>query len=145
ASVQSALVMYPIAQYGSDEQKQAYLAPLGRGTLVGCFGLTESDGGSDPAGNMRTRARRDGGDFVLSGSKVWITNGEIADVAVVWARDDAGAVRGFLVPDGTPGFSARPLPHKMSLRASVTSELVLDDVRVPASAMLPGAEGLKAV
>jgi glutaryl-CoA dehydrogenase len=145
ASVQSALVMYPIAQYGSDEQKQAYLGPLGRGELVGCFGLTEPDGGSDPAGNMRTRARRDGGDFVLSGSKVWITNGEIADVAVVWAREDGGPVRGFLVPRGTAGFSARPLSHKMSLRASVTSELHLDDVRVPASAMLPGGDGLKAV
>src|SRR3954454_23028432 len=96
---------------------------------------------------MRTRARRDGGDFVLTGSKVWITNGEIADVAVVWAREDggAGAIRGFLIPRATRGFSARPLPHKMSLRASVTSELVLDEVRVPASAMLPGAEGLKAV
>jgi glutaryl-CoA dehydrogenase len=147
ASVQSALVMYPIAQYGSDEQRQAYLGPLGRGAMVGCFGLTEADGGSDPAGNMRTRARRDGGDFVLTGSKVWITNGEIADVAVVWAREDggAGAIRGFLIPRATRGFSARPLPHKMSLRASVTSELVLDEVRVPASAMLPGAEGLKAV
>jgi glutaryl-CoA dehydrogenase len=145
ASVQSALVMYPIAGYGSDEQKQAYLGGLGRGALVGCFGLTEAGGGSDPGGNMRTRARRDGGDFVLSGTKVWITNGEIADVAVVWAKDDGGIVRGFLVPRGAAGFSARPMSHKMSLRASVTSELVLDDVRVPAAAMLPGAEGLKAV
>jgi glutaryl-CoA dehydrogenase len=138
-------VMYPIACYGSDEQKQAYLGGLGRGELVGCFGLTEPDGGSDPAGNMRTRARRDGGDFVLSGTKVWITNGEIADLAVVWAKDDGGVVRGFLVPRAATGFSARPMPHKMSLRASVTSELVLDGVRVPAAAMLPGAEGLKAV
>jgi glutaryl-CoA dehydrogenase len=145
ASVQSALVMYPIVRYGSDEQKGTYLAGLRRGDLVGCFGLTEPDGGSDPAGNMRTRARSDGPDFVLSGTKVWITNGEIADVAVVWAKDDGGVVRGFLVPRGTAGFSARPMPHKMSLRASVTSELVLDSVRVPGAAMLPGAEGLKAV
>jgi glutaryl-CoA dehydrogenase len=145
ASVQSALVMLPIARFGSEEQRRAWLGPLGRGEQVGCFGLTEADGGSDPAGNMRTRARRDGGDVVLSGSKLWITNGEIADVAVVWAKDDDGVIRGFLVPRGTPGFSARPLSHKMSLRASVTSELVLEDVRLPASAMLPGAEGLKAV
>jgi glutaryl-CoA dehydrogenase len=144
-SVQSALVMYPIARYGSEEQRRAYLPGLGRGALVGCFGLTEPDGGSDPAGNMRTRARRDGGDFLLSGTKVWITNGEIADVAVVWARDEAGAVRGFLVPRGASGFSARPMPRKMSLRASVTSELILDEVRVPASAVLPGADGLKPV
>jgi glutaryl-CoA dehydrogenase len=145
ASVQSALVMYPIARYGSDEQQRAYLGELARGHLVGCFGLTEPDGGSDPGGNMRTRARRDGGDFVLTGTKVWITNGEIADVAVVWAKDDGGAIRGFLVPRGATGFAARAMPHKMSLRASVTSELVLDDVRVPASAMLPGADGLRAV
>jgi glutaryl-CoA dehydrogenase len=144
ASVQSALVMYPIARFGSDEQRRAYLPELGRGRLVGCFGLTESDGGSDPAGNMRTRARRDGGDWILDGSKVWITSGEIADVALVWARAE-DTVCGFLVPRGTPGFSARPVPRKMSLRASVTSELALDGVRLPASAQLPGTEGLKSV
>jgi glutaryl-CoA dehydrogenase len=145
ASVQSALVMYPIASFGSEEQRRRYLPELARGRLIGCFGLTEPDGGSDPAGNMKTRARRDGGDFVLSGSKVWITNGSIADVAVVWAKDDDGAVRGFLVPADARGFSAREVPDKMSLRASVTSELVLDEVRVPAAAALPGGVGLKAV
>jgi glutaryl-CoA dehydrogenase len=145
ASVQSALVMYPIAAFGSDEQKRRLLPELGRGRMIGCFGLTESGGGSDPAGNMQTRARRDGGDVVLNGSKVWITNGAIADVALVWARDEGGVVRGFLVPRDTPGFSAREVPPKMSLRASVTSELVLEDVRLPASAALPGAEGLKPV
>jgi len=145
ASVQSALVMYPIAAFGSDEQRRRYLPELARGNLIGCFGLTEPDGGSDPAGNMKTRARRDGGDVVLNGTKVWITNGEIADVALVWAKDEAGALRGYLVPRDAPGFSARAVPEKMSLRASVTSELVLDDVRVPASAALPGADSLKAV
>jgi glutaryl-CoA dehydrogenase len=145
ASVQSALVMYPIASFGSDEQKQRYLPELARGRLVGCFGLTESDGGSDPAGNMKTRARRDGGDFILNGSKLWITNGHIADVAIVWAKDDDGAVAGFLVPRETRGFVARELPHKMSLRASVTSELILDEVRVPAAARLPAASGLRPV
>jgi glutaryl-CoA dehydrogenase len=145
ASVQSALVMYPIASYGSEEQKRLYLPELARGRLVGCFGLTEPDGGSDPAGNMKTRARRDGGEVVLTGSKVWITNGAIAHVALVWAKDEAGVVRGFLVPCDARGFSAREVPEKMSLRASVTSELVLDDVRVPATAALPGAVGLKAV
>src|SRR5687767_5343269 len=113
--------------------------------MIGCFGLTEAGGGSDPAGNMQTRARRDGDQVVLNGSKVWITNGAIADVALVWARDEGGVVRGFLVPCDTPGFSAREVPPKMSLRASVTSELVLDEVRLPASAALPGAEGLKPV
>jgi glutaryl-CoA dehydrogenase len=145
ASVQSALVMYPIARFGSDEQRRDHLPALGRGRMVGCFGLTESDGGSDPAGNMRTRARRDGGDWILDGSKVWITNGEIAGVALVWARDEEGTVRGFLVPRGTAGFSARPVPPKMSLRASVTSELHLDGVRLPDAARLPGTEGLKSV
>jgi glutaryl-CoA dehydrogenase len=143
-SVQSALVMYPIASYGSDEQRRAYLPGLARGELIGCFGLTEADGGSDPAGNMHTRARRDGGDFVLSGSKMWITSGAIADVALIWAKDEAGTVRGFLVPRGTPGLAARDVGAKLSLRASVTSELVLDEVRVPASAMLPAAEGWRA-
>jgi glutaryl-CoA dehydrogenase len=145
ASVQSALVMYPIASYGSDEQRRAYLPGLAGGELVGCFGLTEADGGSDPAGSMKTRARRDGADFVLTGSKVWITNGAIADVAIIWAKDDEGRARGFVVPTDARGFSAREVPEKMSLRASVTSELVLDEVRVPAAAALPGATGLKAV
>ncbi|HEY8424626.1 MAG TPA: acyl-CoA dehydrogenase family protein [Limnochordales bacterium] len=143
ASVQGALVMYPIYAYGSDEQRREWLPRLARGEVVGCFGLTEPEGGSDP-GAMATRARRVGGDWVLTGTKRWITNGSIAHVAVIWARDDAGAVRGFLVPTDRPGFVAREIPHKMSLRASITSELILDDVRVPASAMLPGAEGLRA-
>jgi glutaryl-CoA dehydrogenase len=145
ASVQSALVMYPIASFGSDEQRRTWLPELARGRMIGCFGLTEPDGGSDPAGNMKTRARRDGGDYVISGSKVWITNGGIADVALIWAKDDDGAVRGFLVPPDAPGFSAREVPEKLSLRASVTSELALDQVRVPASAALPGATSMKAV
>jgi glutaryl-CoA dehydrogenase len=145
ASVQSALVMYPIASFGSDEQRRAWLPDLAAGRRIGCFGLTEADGGSDPAGNLKTRARRDGGDVVLNGGKVWITNGGIADVALVWAKDDEGVVRGYLCPTDARGFSAREVPDKMSLRASVTSELVLDDVRLPASAALPGAVGLKAV
>lgn len=142
-SVQGALVMYPIYAYGSEEQKREWLPKLARGEVVGCFGLTEPEGGSDP-GAMRTRARRDGSDWVLTGTKMWITNGSIADVAVVWARDDAGIVRGFLVPTDRSGFQAREIPHKMSLRASITSEVVLDEVRVPNSMMLPGAEGLRA-
>ena len=141
-SVQSALVMYPIARFGSEEQKRRWLPGLGRGELVGCFGLTEAEGGSDPAGNMRTRLRRDGPDLVLSGAKQWITSGSIADVALVWARDEQGKVAGVLIPAGTPGFSARDMDRKMSLRASVTSELFLDDVRLPATALLPGAIGL---
>ena len=145
ASVQSALVMYPIASFGSDEQKRRYLPELARGRMIGCFGLTEPDGGSDPAGNMKTRARRDGAEVVLTGSKVWITNGAIAEVALIWAKDEAGVVRGYLVPRDARGFTAREVPEKMSLRASVTSELVLDEVRVPVAAMLPGAEGLKPV
>jgi glutaryl-CoA dehydrogenase len=145
ASVQSALVMYPIATFGSDEQRRRYLPELARGRMIGCFGLTEPGGGSDPAGNMQTRARRDGSEVVLTGSKVWITNGAIADVALIWAKDEGGVVRGYLVPTDARGFSARDVPDKMSLRASVTSELVLEDVRVPASAALPGAEGLKPV
>ncbi len=143
ASVQSSLVMYPIARYGSPEQQRRYLPELGRGRLVGCFGLTESDGGSDPEGNMKTRARRDGDGWVLSGNKLWITNGGIADVAVIWAKDDAGQIRGFLVPRDTRGFSAREIERKVSLRASVTSELLLEDVHLPADAVLPGAVGLK--
>jgi glutaryl-CoA dehydrogenase len=143
ASVQSALVMYPIARYGSPEQQRRYLPELGRGRLIGCFGLTESDGGSDPEGNMKTRARRDGDGYVITGSKLWITNGGIADIAIIWAKDEAGQVRGFLVPREVRGFSTREIERKISLRASVTSELLLEEVRVPAEAALPGAVGLK--
>lgn len=143
ASVQGALVMYPIYAYGSEEQKAHYLPKLATGELIGCFGLTEADGGSDP-GAMNTRARRDGGDYVLTGSKMWITNGNIADLAIVWAKDEQGVVRGFIVPTDAPGFTVNKVKHKVSLRASITSELVLDGVRVPASQRLPQAEGLKA-
>ncbi|GIW32118.1 MAG: glutaryl-CoA dehydrogenase [Meiothermus sp.] len=142
-SVQSSLVMYPIWAYGSEEQKREYLPKLATGEYVGCFGLTEADGGSDPDANMKTRARRDGGDYVLNGSKMWITNGNLAHIAIIWAKDDEGVVRGFIVPTDTKGFRANKIQHKASLRASVTSELVLEDVRVPASAMLPGVKGLK--
>lgn len=140
-SVQGSLSMYSIYRWGSDEQKEEWLPRLATGEAIGCFGLTESDFGSNPAG-MRTRARRDGGDWVLSGTKMWITNGNLADVATVWAQTDEG-IRGFLVPTDTPGFSANAIHKKLSLRASVTSELVLDNVRLPASAILPKAEGLK--
>ncbi|MFF9912592.1 acyl-CoA dehydrogenase family protein [Streptomyces sp. NPDC013457] len=139
-SVQGSLAMYAIWKFGSEEQKQQWLPGMAAGEYIGCFGLTEPDAGSDP-GAMRTRARRDGDDWVLNGTKMWITNGSVADVAVVWARTDEG-VRGFLVPAGTPGFSAPEIKQKLSLRASVTSELVLEDVRLPADAMLPGARGL---
>ncbi|WP_027875995.1 acyl-CoA dehydrogenase family protein [Meiothermus cerbereus] len=142
-SVQSSLVMYPIWAYGSEEQKREYLPKLATGEYVGCFGLTEPDGGSDPDANMKTRARRDGGDYILNGSKMWITNGNLAHIAIIWAKDDEGIVRGFIVPTDTKGFRANKIQHKASLRASVTSELVLEDVRVPASAMLPGVKGLK--
>jgi glutaryl-CoA dehydrogenase len=143
ASVQGGLAMYGIYAYGSEEQKQRWLPAMARGEAIGCFGLTEPDHGSDPGG-METRARDAGSDYVLSGVKRWITNGSIADVAIVWAKtapDDA--IRGFLVERGTPGFSAHDLKGKFSLRASITSELVLEDVRLPASAMLPGVVGLK--
>ena len=143
ASVQGALVMYPIYAYGSEEQKREYLPELASGRKIGCFGLTEADGGSDP-GAMKTRARRDGDDWVLNGTKMWITNGNISDIAVVWAKDDGGAVQGFIVPTETAGFEANLVKHKMSLRASVTSELVLEDVRVPDSQRLPGGTGLRA-
>jgi glutaryl-CoA dehydrogenase len=141
-SVQGALVMYPIHEYGSEEQKQKWLPLLQQGKAIGCFGLTEPDFGSNPGG-MRTRAAKDGGDYILNGEKAWITNGTIADVAAVWARAEDG-IRGFLVERGTPGFSARDIKGKMSLRASVTSILSLQDVRVPAANMLPNAKGLKA-
>jgi glutaryl-CoA dehydrogenase len=142
ASVQGGLVMYPIHEYGSEEQKKRWLPALQQGKAVGCFGLTEPDFGSNPAG-MRTRAVKDGGDYVLNGEKAWITSGTIADVALVWARTPEG-VRGFLVEKGTPGFTSKDIKGKWSLRASVTSILSLQDVRVPASSMLPGAQGMKA-
>jgi glutaryl-CoA dehydrogenase len=142
ASVQSALVMYPIDRYGSDEQKQRWLPALARGQAIGCFGLTEPHGGSDPA-TMRTHARREGGDWVIDGTKRWSTNGALADVAVVWATTDDG-VRGFLVERGTPGYSVRSIDHKFSLRASPSSELFFENVRVPERSRLPGAEGLDA-
>ncbi|MGK5671411.1 acyl-CoA dehydrogenase family protein [Micromonospora sp. URMC 106] len=141
-SVQGSLAMYAIWRYGSEEQKQRWLPPMATGEAIGCFGLTEPDHGSDPA-SMTTRARRDGDDWVLTGAKMWITNAPIADVAVIWARTDDG-VRGFAVPMDTPGVTAREIRHKMSLRASVTGEVVLDDVRLPADARLPEAVGLKA-
>ncbi len=142
SSVQSALVMYPIFSYGSEEQKRRYLPELAAGRLIGCFGLTESDGGSDP-GAMRTRARRDGNGWVLNGTKMWITNSPIAQIAIIWAKDDEGVVRGFIVPTDTPGFSAPKITAKMSMRASITGEIVLQDCRVPGDALLPGSGGLK--
>jgi glutaryl-CoA dehydrogenase len=140
-SVQSSLVMYPICEYGSEEQKQRWLPGRAKGEKIGCFGLTEADHGSDPGG-MGTRAVKDGASYVLNGSKMWITNGNIADVAVVWAKLD-GKVKGFLVEKGTPGFTANLIKHKMSLRASVTSELVLEDCRIPAENLLPKSGGLR--
>ncbi|TNH30063.1 acyl-CoA dehydrogenase [Micromonospora orduensis] len=141
-SVQGSLAMYAIWRYGSEEQKQRWLPSMATGEAIGCFGLTEPDHGSDPA-SMATRARRDGDDWLLNGGKMWITNAPIADVAVIWARTDSG-VRGFAVPMDTPGVTAREIRRKMSLRASVTGEIVLDDVRLPADAQLPEAAGLKA-
>ncbi|MGO9959557.1 MAG: acyl-CoA dehydrogenase family protein, partial [Solirubrobacteraceae bacterium] len=140
-SVQGSLAMFAIHRWGSEEQKLQWLPPMATGEAIGCFGLTEPDAGSDP-GSMRTRARRDGADWVLHGQKMWITNGSVADIAVVWARTDAG-VRGFLVPRGTKGFTTQDIHRKLSLRASVTSELLLDDVRLPASALLPEATSLR--
>jgi len=141
-SVQGSLAMYPIWRYGSEEQKRRWLPAMAAGEVIGCFGLTEPDFGSNPAG-MRTGARRDGGDWVLNGTKMWITNGGIADLAVVWARTDDEGVRGFLVPAGTPGFSTRDIERKLSLRASVTSELILEDCRLPGDAVLPEVRGMR--
>lgn len=143
-SVQSSLVMYPIYAFGSEEQKREFLPKLARGEMVGAFGLTEPDGGSDPYGNMKTKARLEGDTWVLNGTKMWITNGNLAHIAIIWAKDEEGRVLGFIVPTDTPGFQAREVKHKMSLRASVTSELVLEEVRVPEALRLPKAEGLKA-
>jgi len=140
-SVQGSLAMFPIWKYGSEEQKQEWLPRMAKGEVIGCFGLTEPDFGSDPAG-MRTSARRHGDDWVLSGTKMWITNGGIADLAMVWARTEEG-VKGFLVPKGTPGFTTRDIERKLSLRASVTSELVFDDCRLPGDAVLPGVTGMR--
>ena len=140
-SVQGSLSMFPLHRYGSEEQRDEWLPRMAAGEVVGCFGLTESDSGSDPA-RMRTNARRDGDDWILNGTKMWITNGGIAGVAIVWAQTDDG-VRGFVVPTDTPGFSTNDVHRKLSLRASVTSELVMDDVRLPAAAVLPGVTGMK--
>ncbi|BAW09784.1 acyl-CoA dehydrogenase [Nocardia seriolae] len=145
-SVQGSLAMTAIHKYGSEEQKLRWLPEMAAGRVIGCFGLTEPDFGSNPGG-MRTRARRDGDDWVLDGSKMWITNGSVADVAIVWAQSREGerdVIRGFVVPTDTPGFSAREMKHKLSLRASITAELSLDGVRLPAEAVLPEARGLAA-
>jgi glutaryl-CoA dehydrogenase len=140
-SVQGSLAMFPIWKFGSEEQKQEWLPRMARGEVIGCFGLSEPDFGSDPA-HMRTAARKDGGDWILSGTKMWITNGGLADLAVVWAQTDDG-VQGFLIPRDTPGFSTRDIERKLSLRASVTSELVFDECRLPTDAVLPGVTGMR--
>ena len=140
-SVQSSLCMYPIYAFGSEEQKQKYLPPMARGEVIGCFGLTEPHGGSDPA-NMKTHAKKRGKDWIINGAKMWITNGAIADLAIVWAMTDEG-IRGFLVDKGTPGFAAPEIERKFSLRASVTSSLFFDNVVVPEENVLPGVVGLK--
>jgi glutaryl-CoA dehydrogenase len=140
-SVQGSLAMFPIWMYGSEEQKERWLPPMAAGELIGCFGLTEPDFGSDPA-NMRTNARRDGSDWILNGNKMWITNGGFADLAIVWAQTDDG-IRGFVLERGMPGFSTRDIHRKLSLRASVTSELIFDDVRIPDDNVLEGVVGLK--
>ena len=142
ASVQGSLVMYPIHAYGSDHQKKKWLEGLGSGRLIGCFGLTESNFGSNPGG-MATTAKKDGDDWIINGSKMWITNGTLADVALVWAKDKEGIIRGFLLEKGMKGFTSNDIHGKLSLRASVTSELSMVDVRVPDSARLPNIEGLK--
>ena len=141
-SVQGSLAMFPIWKFGSEEQKERWLPPMHAGEAIGCFGLTEPDAGSDP-GSMRTHAHRDGSDWIVNGAKMWITNGTIADIAIVWGRTDEGAIRGFIVEKGMPGFSAPEIHKKLSLRASVTSELVLQDVRVPDENVLPGAMTLR--
>jgi glutaryl-CoA dehydrogenase len=141
-SVQGSLAMFAIWKWGTEEQKERWLPAMHRGELIGCFGLTEPDAGSDP-GSMRTHARRDGSDWILNGSKMWITNGTIADLSIVWARTDGGEIRGFVVEKGTTGFSAPEIHRKLSLRASITSELVLDDVRVPDENLLPGSTTLR--
>ena len=141
-SVQGSLAMFAIWRWGSEEQKQRWLLPMHEGDAIGCFGLTEADAGSDPA-SMRTHAKRDGSDWVLNGSKMWITNGTVADVAVVWARTDEGKINGFLVEKGTQGFEAPEMKHKLSLRASITSELVLTDVRVPEENRFPEIDTLR--
>jgi glutaryl-CoA dehydrogenase len=140
-SVQGSLAMFPIWKFGSEEQKETWLPRMAKGEVIGCFGLTEPDSGSDP-GSMRTHARRDGGDWVINGSKMWITNGSIADIAIVWARSDEG-IRGFIVPTDTPGFSAHDIKKKASLRASVTSELAFDDMRVPDEFVLPNVASMR--
>jgi glutaryl-CoA dehydrogenase len=140
-SVQGSLAMFPIWAFGSEEQKQQWLPGMAAGEIIGCFGLTEADAGSDPS-SMKTRARRDGSDWIIDGTKMWITNGGIADVAVVWAQTEDG-IRGFIVPTDTPGFSTNTIHHKLSLRASITSELILDGVRLPGGSMLPNVVGLK--
>ena len=142
ASVQGALVMYPIHAFGSEEQKSRWLPGLGAGTTIGCFGLTEPNFGSNPGG-MATRCKRDGDDWILNGNKMWITNGSLADVSVVWARDDEGIIRGFLLEKGLEGFTSSDIHGKLSLRASITSELSMSDVRVPDSSRLPNIKGLK--
>ncbi len=142
ASVQGSLVMYPIWKFGSEEQKMEYLPKLASGKIIGCFGLTEPDAGSDPR-SMITRARKDGNHWILNGAKMWITNGTMSDIAVVWAKDEAGRIRGFIVHKEDKGFSAPEQKHKVSLRASVTSELVLEDVRIPADRELPNTNDLK--
>ncbi len=140
-SVQSSLCMFPIFAYGSEEQRQQYLPAMARGEIIGCFGLTEPHGGSDPA-NMKTHARRDGGDWVINGAKMWITNGNVAQIAIVWAQTEDG-IQGFIVPTDTPGFTAQEIHKKMSLRASVTSALFFDNVRVSDAQRLPNVRGLK--
>jgi len=141
-SVQGALCMYPILTFGSDAQKEKYLPRMAKGEVIGCFGLTEPDHGSDPGG-METRAKRDGKGYILNGNKAWITNGTVADVAVVWAKDETGTVRGFLVEKGTPGFSAKDIRGKFALKASITSDLAFQDCRIPEENLLPGSSGLK--
>jgi glutaryl-CoA dehydrogenase len=141
ASVQSSLCMYPIYAYGSEEQRKRWLPDMAAGKVIGCFGLTEPHGGSDPA-NMKTNAKKDGGDWIINGAKMWITNGNLAHIAIVWAQTDDG-IQGFIVEKGTPGFAAQEIHKKMSLRASVTSALFFDNVRIPDSSRLPNVKGLK--